>query len=153
MTDSDLLARALASAALVLTIIQMITTSLRGRWARRSTTSAELRGTLKEMHDILAAARRPPGTRALWASTMPAKLEALLEEASEVPDRQLQAATRSVHDEVLALRGLSTRSESEILGEGIELTAAQIAHLDAACEGLRRARQRVSMARRKGGTR
>jgi hypothetical protein len=151
VTDSDLIARGIAGAALLLTIAQMLLTSRRARWARRASTSAELRQTLKELDEVLENAAHPPGTSALWASTMPARLDAMVEEASEVGDRKLQAATIRVHHEIVTLRGLSTPAENDLLSNAVALTSTQETHLQSARSSLRKARRRVAEARRKGG--
>jgi hypothetical protein len=151
VTDSDLIARGIAGAALLLTILQMWLTSRRARWTRRASTSAELRQTLKELDEVLENAAHPPGTSALWAPTTTARLGVMVEEASEVGDRILHAATTRVYDEIVTLRGLFTPTESDLLSNAVALTATQETHLKSARSSLHKARERVAKARRKGG--
>jgi hypothetical protein len=152
VSDSDLLARGLAIAALALTLFQMITSARRGRWARRYRTSVEMRPMIKSLQEVLDGAHDQTRVDGLWTTTTSASLASLVETARGVPDKRLLAAARSAQDEVMTLRGLSWPTESDQQSSTIALTAAQLAHLETARTSLARVRDIVDEARRKGAT-
>lgn len=150
-SEPDLVARGLAIAALALTLVQMYIGARRALWRRRAANVPELRRVLDEVRAVLDGATEQRGAGNLWTQAMAAHMAALLEQAAIVPDSRLVGLVRRVHDDVVAIRGMSTPSDDDLLDAGVALTDEQRRLLSRARTNLKAARARIAKCIRRGG--
>ncbi|WP_250442693.1 hypothetical protein [Actinotalea sp. C106] len=149
--EPDVLARAIAVAALALTVLQMVLASRRGLWTRRAANVGDLRRTLEELRSVLDSARDTRGAGNLWTQTMDAHMFSLREQVAEVPDRKLSRLARRLHDEVVAIRGMATPTNEDLLDRGVSLNVEQQRLLERARADVGASLTRVSVCIRMGG--
>lgn len=111
----------------------------------------DLRQSLDELRTVLAAADTPPGAANLWTKSVDIQVATLVEQAADVPDRTLRGLVQSLHHDVVALRGMSTPTNDDLLSDGVALDAEQRRLLKSAATSLERARDRIRQSVRKGG--
>lgn len=150
-SEPDNLARVIAVAALFLSAGQMLIASRRGVWRRRAANVPDLRVTLDELRVVLEGGSDARGAANLWTRAMDAHMVSLLEQVETVPDRRLALLARRIHDEVVAIRGMATPSDDDLMSNGVTLNSEQRQLLERACSDVRASRARIAKCIRKGG--
>lgn len=149
--EPDNVARVIAIAAVLLSVTQMIIGSRRSLWRRRAANVGALRVTLEELRPVIDGASDARGAVNLWTQIMDARMEALLEQVAEVPDRRLNTLGHRIHGGLRSVRGMSTPSNDDMLNAGVNLNTEQKKILARASGDVAAALARISRCIRKGG--
>lgn len=149
--EPDYIARVLAILALLFTAAQMIIAWRRDVWRRRATNSAALKDTLAEVQPVLTAADTPLGAANLWTGAIDLHMASMLEELAEVPDLQLGRQVRRLHKDLVRIRGMSTPTNTDLLGPGVTLNGEQRRLLEDARLAAAACAKRIGQSIRRGG--